>query len=68
MTELAPTPSLHAMAEAPMCPIRRAALLQSNEKKLFILHDEGHNSTIAKHQTLDLALESDRSGITAYYR
>lgn len=40
----------------------------ANEQKVFILHDDGENSTAARLRTVSLAKLFDASGIVAYYR
>lgn len=56
-------------AHGPFCSIQKRALgLASEDKKVFILHDEGQNSTIARNQTTGLAAKLDEMGVTTYYR
>ncbi|KAG8945902.1 NLR, CARD domain-containing protein 3 [Tulasnella sp. 419] len=53
---------------SPLPPNKRAALLAGTERKVFFLHDEGDNSTLARLQTSDLAAELSSRGIVPYYR
>jgi len=56
------------MSSAPFCVQRRAALLAADEKKVYILHDEAENSTMARLRTLQLAKDLDRLGVVSYYK
>ena len=56
-------------AHGPFCSVQKRALgLASDDKKLFIIHDEDQNSTIARNQTIGLAAKLDDMGVTTYYR
>ncbi|KAG8837166.1 hypothetical protein FRB91_008295, partial [Serendipita sp. 411] len=50
------------------CAFQRAATLASNERKVFILHDDGENATAARLRTVPLAKLFDASNIVTYYR
>ncbi|KAG8798682.1 hypothetical protein FRC17_007352, partial [Serendipita sp. 399] len=50
------------------CAFQRATSLASNERKVFILHDDGENATAARLRTVSLAKLFDASSIVTYYR
>ncbi|KDQ21410.1 hypothetical protein BOTBODRAFT_61117 [Botryobasidium botryosum FD-172 SS1] len=47
---------------------KRASKLAADEKKVFILHDELQNATLARLQTQTLASGFHKAGIVPYYR
>ncbi|PVF99397.1 hypothetical protein CPB86DRAFT_703316 [Serendipita vermifera] len=50
------------------CAFKRAATLAANERKVFVLHDEGENATAARLRTVALAKLFDASEIVTYYK
>lgn len=50
------------------CAFQRATKLAGNERKVFILHDEGENATAARLQTVEFAKLLDANQIVPYYR
>lgn len=50
------------------CVFQRVASVAANERKVFILHDEGENATAARMRTESLARLFDVSELTTYYR
>jgi hypothetical protein len=50
------------------CAFQRATKLAANERKVFILHDEGENATAARLQTVAFAKLLDANQIVPYYR
>jgi len=50
------------------CAFQRATKLADNERKVFILHDEGENATAARLQTVAFAKLLDQNQIVPYYR
>lgn len=50
------------------CAFQRATKLAGNERKVFILHDEGENATAARMQTVAFAKLLDQNQIVPYYR
>ncbi|KAG9037276.1 hypothetical protein FRB95_006219 [Tulasnella sp. JGI-2019a] len=63
------TAATEVQVHGPFCSARKRALgLSSDDKKIFILHDEDQNSTIAQHRTMGLASTLDGLGVTTYTR
>lgn len=63
-----PPPAKPIIMPHSACAFQRATKLAGNERKIFILHDEGENATAARLQTVAFAKLLDQNQIVPYYR